>query len=395
MASAGTGVGERAELPSVVLVEGFGVVNEALAERRLEPGAPWKIGAALVLLVVAIGLIISLLAGDDPVTVAEPTTTLAPPTTRAPVRTTLPTPVASAEGVVLPGVRPQARLIAAVEGDIYQLDLVTGRGAVSAVEPTVDQLFELDGVLVIRSDRELLRLDPDGTVRLLADGVSELVSGHGPASVVSIVRDGDGVVARILGPDGVFRAGARLPGEAIVHGSVQDRLIVGLAGSVVATTGAADPDATIVIGSGRVLALSDTTVTRLVCAVDGCLVVTSSLLGDVLLEVPLPEPLASAAPERWSNLGSLSPDGTRLVIRLQHGNGSVHGAVMVDLVTGVGRHSPELGVNFGVPAWAPDSRFVLYPFDGDVMIWDVEALDGQLPSARASIRLNLTDLTLR
>ena len=161
------------------------------------------------------------------------------------------------------------------------------------------------------------------------------------------------------------------------------------------TDGTDAEGATTVIGPGRVLAIGPDRVARLVCDVRACRVVVTDGIGTPVLEAPLPEPLASAAPDRWNRLGWLSPDGSLLMVELIHGNGSVTGAAVVDLVTGEGQHSPELGTGFGAPAWAPDSRFVLYPFDGDVMVWDVRALEGQLRSARASIRLPLSDLSLR
>jgi hypothetical protein len=396
--SRGIEVEEAPELPSVVLIEGFGVVEEAVAERQVRPGYPWKIGAAVAVLLVAVVIALNLLSGDEApaeeavATTTPPVATTAPP----PVRTTLPPPAADAEVAQLPGIRPAAQLVGMAEGDLYQLDLTAGDTALTATDVVVDELFDLDGALVVRSGRGLWRLDAaDGSTLPIAEGVSDLVRGYNPASIVSITRDFDGVVARILGPDGVFRAGARLPGEAIVHGAIEDRLVVSLAGSIITTDGTANPEGVVDLGTGRVLGLGTDRIARLACRAEGCTIQTINLFGLLLAEVPTPEILAGAAPERWTDLGWISPDGSKLLIGLRQGNGSISGAVAVDLITGVGVHSPELGVDFGTPAWAPDSRFVLYPFDGDLMVWDVTAVEGQRPSGRAHVGVVLDDVSLR
>lgn len=395
----GVEVGEAPELPPVALIEGFGVVDEAVAERKVQPGYPWKIGAGAVGVLVMIVLLLNLLSGDDaPAGDAESGTTLPVATTSPPppVRTTLAPPTVTAEVAGLPGVRPAAQLTGVAGRDLYQLDLASGATSLTVTDSVVDQLFDLDGVLLARSGRSLLRLDPvDGTMLPIAEGVTDLARGYSPASMVTITRDGSGVVARIIGPDGVFRAGARLPGEAVVHGAIDDRLIVTFAGSMITTDGTVSPEGVVELGSGRVLGLGLDRLTRVVCRAEGCTIQTIDLTGLLLAEVPVPEILEGAAPARWSELGRLSPDGLKLLIELRHGNGSIGGAVVVDLVTGVGVHSPELGVDFGTPAWAPDSRFVVYPFDGDLMVWDVTAVEGQLPSARAPIDIVLDDVSLR
>ena len=84
-----------------------------------------------------------------------------------------------------------------------------------------------------------------------------------------------------------------------------------------------------------------------------------------------------------------------MLLRLAHGNGALTGADVVDLETGEERHSPEIGTDLGIPAWAPDSRYVIYPFHGDLMIWDTDSLSGQLRSSRASLRLDLSDIHLQ
>ena len=91
----------------------------------------------------------------------------------------------------------------------------------------------------------------------------------------------------------------------------------------------------------------------------------------------------------------MSPDGNRIALRLRHGTGMPTGVVVVDLDEKWGHHSPEIGVDLGSMAWAPDSRFLLYTFDDDVMVWDVEAGPGELPSGRAHIGEPLGYLILR
>lgn len=387
---------EVPELPSIELIEGFGTVEEAVAEREVPTGAPWRLGALVVGIVAAGALVVSLIVGGDDGT-AAPTTTAVPATTAIattiPPRTTLPAP-ASDPALVLPGIRPSARLTALVGTQIYQLDLTTGAAQLDDVGIEFDRLFLVDDVMLGLDGRELVRVQDDGRVLPLAGGIGEVRRGYSPASLVSSTRDGGGVVARILGPDGVFRAGARLPGEAVVYGALEDRLIVGLAGRVLATTGQ-ENETLFDLGTGRVVGLGDGLVALLRCDLDGCRVVTVTVAGAEVLEVPLPEPLKSAATERWNVVGELSPSGDRLLVELRHGNGSVSGAVVVDLVTGEGQHSPELGVDFGAPAWGPESRFVVYPFDTDLFVWDVEALEGQLRSARAVLGVQVSDVALR
>ncbi len=393
-------VDEVPELPSIVLVEGFGVVEEAVAERKLDPGTPWKFGGALVVLLAAMALLVSFVvgSGDDSADAELDAAPPAPPVVRETVapRTTLPA-VASPSGITdLPGLRPAANVTAILDGALYRLDLDSGAAETIETEQPLEELFVLDGIVVARAGRDLVRVEPDdGSMRVLANGVGELLAGYAPASIVSVARDSEGIVARVLGPNGVFRAGARLPGEAQVHGSVRDRLVVTLAGSVLVTDGTGTDDGTVELGPGRVLAIGANRITRLVCQLDGCLIVSTDPSGTLLGEVVLGEVLASSAPERWSGLGALSPNGTSLLVQLIHGNGSLSGAVVVDLITGEERHSPELGTDFGDPAWAPDSRFVVYPFDGDLMLWDTQSQAGQLRSSRASLRLDLSDIALQ
>jgi len=394
------GIDEIPELSSIVLVEGFGVVDETVAERRLAPGPPWKFGALLVVLLAVVALVVSFVVGSDD-EAAEPEPEPAPPTLpqvreTIPPRTTLPT-VASETGITdLPGLRPAAAVTALLDGDLYRLDLESGESSTLETERPMEELFVLDGVLVARAGRDLVRVEPeDGSMRLLAEGVSTLLPGYAPASIVSVSRDSAGIVARVLGPDGVFRAGARLPGEALVHGSVEDRLVVSMAGSVVLTDGTGTEEGTIDLGPGRVLAIGPTRIARLVCDLSGCLIVSTDPAGEPLGEIPLGEVLGASAPERWSQLGWMSPSGTSMLLRLAHGNGALTGAVVVDLETGEERHSPEIGTDLGIPAWAPDSRYVIYPFHGDLMIWDTDSLSGQLRSSRASLRLDLSDINLQ
>ena len=111
--------------------------------------------------------------------------------------------------------------------------------------------------------------------------------------------------------------------------------------------------------------------------------------------VELPPELLAASPDRWGEQGLMSPDGNRIAVRLLHGNGTPAGVVIVDLAEDWGRHSPEIGIDLGDMAWAPDSRFLLYTLDNDVMVWDVEAAEGELPSGRAHIGEPLGQLILR
>ena len=396
MATTPPDLDEQPELPTVELLDGFGTVEEAVAERAISTGPRWRLGAVIVAAVAIVAVVVSVVGGDDepaPPTTTPSPTTAAPPTT-IPVRTTLAPPQAAETSVTLPGVRPAAGLVGLSDGAVFTLDLATGETATLETPVALDRLFLVGESLLGLDGRELIRIDPDGTVRSLAQGVSQVERGYGPDSVVSVNRDGSGVVARVLGPDGVFRAGARLPGEAVVYGAVADHLVVGVAGRVLATTG--QENSTVLdLGSGRVVGLGVDRVARLVCDLESCRIVLTDLAGAIFLEVPLPEILSSVSAQRWSRVGWLSPSGERLMVELTQGNGSVRGAVVVDLVTGVGQHSPELGIDFDTPAWSPDSRFVLYPFDSDVFVWDLDAAPGQLRSARAILGVPITDIYMR
>lgn len=385
-----------------------------------------------------------------PATTTEPTTqtttTLAP----RPPRTTLPPPAVLDSPIGdLPPVRPAAELIGTLAGDptgvpagiLYHLDLASGRVAYIPLPGLPHTLVDLDGVVTAGIGRHVMRVDLDtGDTVVIAEDVTEVLPAHSPPGIVAVVRGTEHLFARVVGADGVFRSAVQLPNEAIVHGALGDHVIASLAGRVMAVDGR---NAALQLGPGRVLAVGEGHVVRLHCEQHGCQIIATGFSATVGAErrdewcdeicddlsggleerddgealnadcetvcerypiatgpiteryVDLPPELLAAEPGRWSEQGLLSPDGSRLAVRLRHGNGNPVGIMVIDLDEEWGRHSPELGIDLGQMAWAPDSRFLLYTFADDVMVWDVEAGPGELPSGRAHIGEPIEELVLR
>ncbi len=392
--------------PGVELLEGFGDDGSAVAERDPHRARVLGYGLGLIALVVVIGMVAAWFGdradGGSAEEVSAPAETDVPQESGAPSATTMPAAVPRPDegpgrGVAdLPGARPGGELTGlTAEGDVFRLDLVSGWWEVVDMGPPLAELFDLDGVLMGRAGRRLVRVDPErGTSVEVASGSTDVLRAHGPSAVVMVERDENGVVARVLGADGVFRGGSRLPGEAVVHGAVNDRIVVTMAGQVV-LVGA---DESVVLGTGRVLALGDNTVVRVDCALGveaQCQLLSTDLGGGIRHVIAVPALLAGASPGRWSDPGLVSPDGQWLAVPMSHGNGSVRGLVAVDLATGQAHHSPEMGLDLGKPAWSPDSAFLMYPFERDLMVWEVAAASQSVSSGRAIVRQELTEISLR
>ena len=398
-------------------------------------------------------------AEPDEAETAATTTTAPPETTAArerPPRTTLPPPTAL-DGPVgeLPPVRPDAEMIATLAGDpagtsrgfLFRLDLLSGAATYVPLPGLPHTLIDLDGAVVVGIGRDVMRVEPEtGSTVVIAEDAQQVLPAYSPAGIVAVVRSAEHLFARVVGPDGVFRSAVQLPNEARVHGALGDHVVVSMAGRVMAADGR---NQALQLGAGRVLAVGDSRVVRLQCEEYGCQITDTSFSAsvggdrrdqwceDICAEaagqfgdpddeadraghveraeeceticegypivtgtiseriIELPAELAAAPSERWSAQGVMSPDGNRIAIRLLHGNETPAGVVVVDLDEGWGRHSPEIGVDLGNMAWAPDSRFLLYTLDNDVMVWDVEAAPGQLPSGRAHVGEPLEHLILR
>ena len=411
--------------------------------------------AALALAAVVVAWVRN--GGDEPdASISATTTTTEPPDTTTtigptrPPRTTLPPPTAL-DGPVgdLPPARPAAELFATLAGDptgnvrgfLFQLDLVSGSARYVPLPRLPHTLIELDGAIVVGIGRDVLRVDTDsGDLVVIAEDVTEVLPAYSPPGIVAVVRGSEHLFARVVGPDGVFRSAVQMPNEAVVHGALGDHVVVSMAGSVMALDGR---NQALQLGAGRVLAVGDGHVVRLQCEEYGCQITDTSFSAsvgpdrrddwcdDICAEasgrfgerddqaeleedcstfcegypivtgaiterrVEVPPELRAAAPDRWGSQGLLSPDGNRIALRLQHGDGTPAGVVVVDLAEDWGRHSPEIGVDLGHMAWAPDSRFLLYTLDNDVMVWDVEAAEGELPSGRAHVGEPLEQLVLR
>lgn len=390
---------------------------------------------------------------DDAGTAATTTTAPAATTTTAaperPPRTTLPPPTAL-DGPVseLPPVRPDAEMIATLAGDptgnirgfLFHLDLLSGAATYVPLPGLPHTLIDLDGAIAVGIGRDVMRVEPEtGDTVVIAEDTQEVLPAYSPPGIVAVVRSTEHLFARVVGPDGVFRSAVQLPNEARVHGALGDHVVVSMAGRVMAVDGR---NQALQLGAGRVLAVGDSHVVRLQCEEYGCQITDTSFSAsvggdrrdewceDICAEaagqfgerdqaerteeceticegypivtgsiseriIELPDELAAASSERWSEQGVMSPDGNRVAIRLRHGNLTPAGVVVVDLDEGWGRHSPEIGIDLGHMAWAPDSRFLLYTLDYDVMVWDVEAGPGQLPSGRAHVGEPLEQIILR
>lgn len=436
----------------------FASVQETVVERRPSSAPRLAVFASLAAALAVAALVVAWVRsdGEPDAALAPTTTTTEPPATTTttapaqPLRTTLPPPTALDAAVgELPPARPAAEMIATLAGDptgdirgfLYQLDLLTGEARFVPLPGLPHTLVDLDGALVVGIRRDVLRVDIDsGDTVVIAEDVAEVLPAYSPPGIVGVVRGTEHLFARVVGPDGVFRSAVQMPNEAIVHGALGDHVVVSMAGSVMALDGR---NAALQLGTGRVLAVGDGHVVRLQCEEYGCQITdisfsatvgpdrrddwceeicaeASGRFGErddqaelaqdcstfcegypistgVISErrVELPAELQAASPDRWSEQGLMSPDGNRIALRLLHGNGTPAGVVVVDLAEDWGRHSPEIGVDLGDMAWAPDSRYLLYTLDNDVMVWDVEAAEGELPSGRAHVGEPLGQLILR
>ncbi|WP_419911101.1 hypothetical protein [Candidatus Poriferisodalis sp.] len=437
----------------------FAGVQESVIERQPSPVPPRLIALLVLLLALAAAAaIVAWLRGGDPETdeaATAATTTTSPPATTTtvaperPPRTTLPPPTAL-DGPVggLPPVRPDAEMIATLAGDptgdvrgfLFRLDLLSGAATYVPLPGLPHTLIDLDGAIAVGIGRDVMRVEPEtGVTVVIAEDNQDVLPAYSPPGIVAVVRSTEHLFARVVGPDGVFRSAVQLPNEARVHGALGDHVVVSMAGRVMAVDGR---NQALQLGAGRVLAVGDSHVVRLQCEAYGCQITDTSFSAsvgadrrdewcqDICAEaagqfgdrdqaerteeceaicegypivtgtiseriIELPAELAAAPPERWSEQGLMSPDGNRVAIRLLHGNSTPTGVVVVDLDEGWGRHSPEIGVDLGNMAWAPDSRFLLYTLENDVMVWDVEAGPGQLPSGRARVGEPLEHIILR
>ncbi|WP_419931424.1 hypothetical protein [Candidatus Poriferisodalis sp.] len=436
----------------------FASVQETVVERRPSGAPRLTVFAALAAALAVAALVVAWVRSDDgpdASLAATTTTTELPATTTTtappkPPRTTLPPPTALDAAVgELPPVRPAAEMIATLAGDptgnvrgyLYQLDLLTGAAQYVPLPGLPHTLVDLGGSIVVGIGRDVMRVDTSsGDTVVIAEDVTEVLPAYSPPGIVAIVRGTEHLFARVVGPDGVFRSAVQMPNEAVVHGALGDHVVVSMAGRVMALDGRNSP---LQLGTGRVLAVGDSHVVRLQCEDYGCQITDISFSATVgpdrrdewceeiceeasgsfgerddqaelaedcssLCEgypiaigaiserrVDLPAELRAASPDRWSDQGLMSPDANRVAVRLLHGNGTPAGVVVVDLAEDWGRHSPEIGIDLGHMAWSPDSRFLLYTLDHDVMVWDVEAAEGQLPSGRAHVGEPLEHILLR
>ncbi len=434
-------------------------VQESVIERQPSPVPPRLMALlVLVLALVAAAAIVAWLRGGDPAAgdaETAATTTTAPPATTTtavperPPRTTLPPPTAL-DGPVggLPPVRPDAEMIATLAGDptgnvrglLFRLDLLSGAATYVPLPGLPHTLIDLDGAIAVGIGRDVMRVEPEtGDTVVIAEDTPEVRPAFSPPGIVAVVRSTEHLFARVVGLDGVFRSAVQLPNEARVHGALGDHVVVSMAGRVMAVDGR---NQALQLGAGRVLAVGDSHVVRLQCEEYGCNIADTSFSAsvggdrrdewceDICAEaagqfgdsgqaerteeceticegypivtgtiseriIELPAELAAATSDRWSEQGLMSPDGNRVAIRLLYGNLTPAGVVVVDLDEGWGRHSPEIGVDLGNMAWAPDSRFLLYTLDDDVMVWDVDAGPGHLPSGRVRVGEPLEHMILR
>ena len=436
----------------------FASVQETVVERRPSGAPRLAVFAVLAAALAVAALVVAWVRSDDgpDASLAATTTTTEPPATTTttepppPPRTTLPQPAALDAGVgELPAVRPAAQMVATLAGDptgnvrgfLYQLDLLTGAAQYVPLPGLPHTLVDLGEAVVVGIGRDVMRVDTSsGDTVVIAEDVTEVLPAYSPPGIVAVVRGTEHLFARVVGPDGVFRSAVQMPNEAVVHGALGDHVVVSMAGRVMALDGRNAP---LQLGAGRVLAVGDGHVVRLQCEDYGCQITDISFSATVGLDrrddwceeiceeasgrfgerddqaelaedcstfcegypiatgaiserrVDLPPELRAASPDRWNDQGLMSPDGNRIAVRLVHGNGTPAGVVVVDLAEDWGRHSPEIGIDLGHMAWAPDSRFLLYTLDNDVMVWDVEAAEGQVPSGRAHVGEPLEHLFLR
>lgn len=378
-------------------------VEKTVLERQLPRVRAWMVVAG-GLLIAAFALIVGLLSGGDssqaPAVVEAPTTVPSAssvPTTAGPPQPTLPEALTAGLGdtVSLPAARPAAELVGISGSTVVHLDLVSGAAAIEAGPDGVEgaTILDVDGALIVFSSRRLVRITDDGTALELASGVHEVHRAFEPAGVVTVSRDALGQAVRLIGADGAFRAGIRVSPLVRVVGAIGDRFILEAGGQVVAS----DSSGSISLGSGEVLAIGASSIVRATCDIDlFCSLVTGTVESPQAYSVAVPSELGPLDPTFWGEGAELSPDGSRLSFYIRYGSGNARGLLVVDLADGSTVHSPEVSPGFGSYAWAPDNRFVLYEFDGDVMVWDTLAPEGTLPSVRILMHgVALEELVLR
>jgi hypothetical protein len=382
----------------VIFLDGVGQTTESVLERRA-PVRPmvlvWVVAGVVACIVAAAALLGGEPAADAEAEAAQ--TTAAPqPTT---VRTTLPAvdPALSA-GVVegsLPQARPAAVVVGLTEASVFSLDLVSGE---STAEELVGQtvapvLLDVAGETLIFDRDRVVRLGQDGAELELATGVDSLERSYKPDGIVTVSRDRDGQAVRIIGVDGVLQRGLRVSSEGNVHGAIGGSVIVSVGGTLFAAPDSEEP---IVLGAGRVLAVGRTSVVRVTClSVDSCSINSGPIESPGARSVPLPDLVIGVAPGLWSTAGSVSPDDRFVAFHLAQAAGTIRGVLAIDLETGASVHSPEVSAGLSHFRWAPDSRYITYVFDGDIMVWDTQAGPDVLPSARIRTASPVSAILLR
>ena len=391
----------------VVFLSGVGHSTENLLERK----APVRPRILVLFVAIVVGLIVvvvSIFGGSDDVLEGEDA--LSGPTEEAaatpeldpevPTRETLPFVDSElAVGVVagdLPGARPAARLVALSLTDVVTVDLETGSAdrQVTGSDRSAATLLGVGDQMLVFDRGRVTRLDPStGTELELASGVTSISTAYEPAGVVTVTRDQLGLAVRIIGTDGILRAGIRASSEAVVHGAVDDRLVISAGGLVRAVPNQGEP---IEVGSGRVVAVGEDLIVRVTCeTVASCVMSSGGVADPERWSVALPEIVAGVVPELWNEPGQVSPDGTRVALHLAQAAGTTQGVLVIDLETGDWVHSPEVSAGLGSFAWALDSRFIAYSLDGDVMFWNTRSGEGVLPSARMRMSSPISSVWLQ
>ncbi len=284
---------------------------------------------------------------------------------------------------------------------IFSKDLTDGSVLLHSTAGQPNDLLYLDGDLVVRAGRDVRLLGIETTDDLLlAQDTSSMLAAFNPPRVVVTFDERATtrlVRARVVGLDGLTVNEVIFPAEARVLGAIGEHFFVAMAGEIWAWTGTGEPT---YLGAGRPIGIGASGVIAVRCGRDGCRLEVVGVDPDPPFDITagrrieLPDRLSRAHPDHWSEPGVVSPNGRMLAFHLAQLSGNVRGVMVIDLVTGTHAFSPEQSVELGDIAWSSDSRYLLYAFDGDVMVWEPDFTSGMGPSGRVMINRRLESLVV-
>lgn len=384
--------GERLAMPSLDDAE-----PETVAETAVSTGGvigPRMVGlasAAVFVLALAIltrpGLEVAEVPVQTTAVPAQTTTSVLSAEDAASVQTlpstvpvTLPIPLFDETGLpeipgVITGVDPDGGLIT-IDRATVRPTQDAGPGWLAPTDDPITELIFANGQRLPVSEEVIIDGDrivaPDGDENALA--IAPLVGAEtGLVLVVSSSLRDQTIELLPFGPEVSSNADPvqawTLDTQSLdVLGWWRDRLVVGQAG----TAWLYSTDGAIPLGEGEPVGYNGDIVVQLHCQSPGeCVLRSTRLRDDRVLEVAVPDSLRPLAHDAWLANAVVSPDGRYL------GGSSDFGAVtlpfVIDLETGESFAVAD-GMNRATPvSWSPDSQWLSYVYTDDVMVWSLEA----------------------